>query len=71
MIDDGSTDAIPRLLTKPYHSIVGCVSCGWPATGGGPAFDAGFRAARGEVIATIDADLQNEPEEIPRLMALF
>src|SRR6478736_5253807 len=30
-----------------------------------------FEAARGEVIATIDADLQNDPEEIPRLLPLL
>jgi undecaprenyl-phosphate 4-deoxy-4-formamido-L-arabinose transferase len=30
---------------------------------------AGIRAARGETIATIDDDLQNPPEEIPRLLA--
>jgi glycosyltransferase involved in cell wall biosynthesis len=35
------------------------------------AFDAGFRAARGEIIATIDADLQNDPEEIPRLLPML
>jgi dolichol-phosphate mannosyltransferase len=35
------------------------------------AFEAGFEAARGQLIATIDADLQNDPEEIPRLVALL
>src|SRR5215210_1540427 len=35
------------------------------------AFEAGFDAARGEIIATIDADLQNDPEEIPRLVPLL
>ena len=35
------------------------------------AFEAGFEAARGEIIATIDADLQNDPEEIPRLLPLL
>ena len=35
------------------------------------AFEAGFEAARGEVIATIDADLQNDPEEIPRLLPML
>jgi glycosyltransferase involved in cell wall biosynthesis len=30
---------------------------------------AGIRAARGEVVVTIDDDLQNPPEEIPRLLA--
>jgi len=35
------------------------------------AFEAGFGAARGQVIATIDADLQNDPEEIPRLLPML
>lgn len=30
---------------------------------------AGFEACRGEVVVTLDADLQNPPEEIPRLLA--
>jgi len=33
------------------------------------AIMAGFRHVRGEVIVTLDADLQNPPEEIPRLLA--
>jgi len=32
------------------------------------AFEAGFAAARGELIATLDADLQNDPADIPRMM---
>jgi glycosyltransferase involved in cell wall biosynthesis len=32
------------------------------------AFDAGFKAARGEIIVTMDADLQNDPLDIPRLL---
>src|SRR5688500_1815019 len=35
------------------------------------AYEAGFEAARGEDSATIDADLQNDPEEIPRLLPLL
>jgi glycosyltransferase involved in cell wall biosynthesis len=35
------------------------------------AFDAGFKAARGQIIATIDGDLQNDPEEIPRLLPML
>src|SRR5258708_1568709 len=31
------------------------------------ALNAGFRAARGEVIVTLDADLQDDPREIPNL----
>lgn len=33
------------------------------------ALDAGFQAARGEWIATLDADLQNDPADLPRLIA--
>lgn len=33
------------------------------------AMQAGFDAARGELIATLDGDLQNDPAEIPRLVA--
>jgi undecaprenyl-phosphate 4-deoxy-4-formamido-L-arabinose transferase len=34
-----------------------------------PAIFAGFQATRGDVIVTLDADLQNPPEEIPKLVA--
>jgi glycosyltransferase involved in cell wall biosynthesis len=33
------------------------------------AFDAGFRAASGSVVITMDADLQNDPHDIPALLA--
>ncbi|MEA1951750.1 MAG: glycosyltransferase family 2 protein, partial [Planctomycetota bacterium] len=33
------------------------------------ALDAGFSAARGELIMTLDADLQDDPHEIPRFLA--
>ena len=32
------------------------------------AFSAGFDHARGDVVITIDADLQNDPYDIPKLM---
>jgi glycosyltransferase involved in cell wall biosynthesis len=35
------------------------------------ALVAGFRAARGEVVVTLDADLQNDPADIPRLLELL
>jgi glycosyltransferase involved in cell wall biosynthesis len=72
IIDDGSTDDTPRLLNEamgrlPWLRVLRLGrNCGQSA-----AFDAGFRAARGEVIATIDADLQNDPEEIPRLLPML
>jgi len=33
------------------------------------AMSAGFHAARGEVVVTLDADLQNDPADIPKLLA--
>jgi dolichol-phosphate mannosyltransferase len=39
-----------------------------PHAGQSAALEAGFRAARGEVVATLDADLQNVPGDLPRLL---
>jgi dolichol-phosphate mannosyltransferase len=72
IVDDGSTDDTPRLLADgmrqyPWLRVLRMAKNG----GQSAAFEAGFEAARGEVIATIDADLQNDPEEIPRLLPLL
>lgn len=72
LVDDGSTDDTPRLLesalpTYPWLRVLKLRRNSGQST----AFDAGFKAARGQVIATIDADLQNDPEEIPRLLPLL
>jgi glycosyltransferase involved in cell wall biosynthesis len=72
IVDDGSTDATPRLLheamkAKPWLRVIRMAKNG----GQSAAFEAGFEAARGDVIATIDADLQNDPEEIPRLLPML
>jgi glycosyltransferase involved in cell wall biosynthesis len=72
LIDDGSTDNTPKLLADgmtryPWLRVLRMAKNG----GQSAAFEAGFDAARGELIATIDADLQNDPEEIPRLVKLL
>jgi glycosyltransferase involved in cell wall biosynthesis len=72
VVDDGSSDGTPGLLrsalsTYPWLRVMRMARNG----GQSAAFDAGFRAARGRVIATIDADLQNDPAEIPRLLELL
>src|ERR1043165_2360707 len=72
IIDDGSTDSTPRLLADamkqyPWLRVVRMAKNG----GQSAAFEAGFKAARGQIIATIDADLQNDPEEIPRLLPML
>jgi glycosyltransferase involved in cell wall biosynthesis len=72
IVDDGSTDSTPALLKEAMHKYT-CLRVIRLARNGGQsaAFEAGFQAARGEVIATIDADLQNDPEEIPRLLSML
>jgi membrane-associated phospholipid phosphatase len=72
IVDDGSTDSTPKLLAaamaqKPWLRVLRMAKNG----GQSAAFEAGFEAARGDVIATIDADLQNDPEEIPRLLPML
>ena len=69
-IDDGSTDATPRRLAEALalhprlRVLVHGERCGQSA-----ALITGFRAARGEWIATLDGDGQNDPADIPRLLA--
>jgi glycosyltransferase involved in cell wall biosynthesis len=72
LVDDGSTDNTPKLLEQgmakyPWLRVLRMAKNG----GQSAAFEAGFEAARGQIIATIDADLQNDPEEIPRLIPLL
>jgi glycosyltransferase involved in cell wall biosynthesis len=72
IVDDGSTDSTPKLLedalrTHPWLRVLRMARNG----GQSAAFEAGFAAANGQIIATIDADLQNDPEEIPRLVHLM
>ena len=67
-IDDGSTDAswdvIKRLAQDDPH-IKGIRFL--RNYGKSQALHAGFAQAKGEVIITMDADLQDNPEEIPEL----
>jgi glycosyltransferase involved in cell wall biosynthesis len=72
IVDDGSTDQTPHLLqealaARPWLRVLRMQRNG----GQSAAFDAGFKAARGGIIATIDADLQNDPEEIARLLPML
>ncbi|MFC1699902.1 glycosyltransferase family 2 protein [Candidatus Omnitrophota bacterium] len=68
-VDDASTDnsleSLKRLAARfaRLRIIRFIRNCGQSA-----AFDAGFRLAQGEIIVTMDADLQYDPEDIPRLL---
>ena len=65
-IDDGSRDGTPRLLSRIYESdsrvkvITLRRNFGQTA-----ALKAGFDAARGDIVISMDGDLQHEPEQIP------
>ena len=69
MIDDGSTDdsfGVMRELcngNKELRIIRFRRNFGQTS-----AFSAGFDLARGRIVITMDADLQNDPEDIPRLL---
>ncbi len=69
-VDDGSRDATPRRLRQlaEKDSRVRVLRLDGQH-GQTAALEAGFRAVRGEVTVTLDADLQNDPADIPRLLA--
>lgn len=68
-IDDGSTDKTPALLhricteDRKVKGIIFRRNFGQTA-----AISAGFDYAKGEIIVTLDADLQNDPKDIPQLI---
>ena len=68
-IDDGSTDKSPSLLKelheKDDHVVVVNFRKNFGQTA---AMAAGFDYAQGDVIVTMDADLQNDPRDIPLLL---
>ncbi|HEX6807962.1 MAG TPA: glycosyltransferase [Gemmatimonadaceae bacterium] len=71
-VDDGSRDRsleVLRGLVDRYPDRLRVVELS-RNFGQHPAILAGFAIASGDVIVTIDADLQNPPEEIPKLLAL-
>ncbi len=69
LVDDGSTDATPEVMRRlaredPRVRILRQRR----NSGQSAALDAGFRHARGGTVVTLDADLQNDPADIPRLL---
>lgn len=72
LVDDGSRDrslAILEGFAERWPDRVRVVELS-RNFGQHPAILAGFEIARGDVVVTLDADLQNPPEEIPKLLAL-
>jgi undecaprenyl-phosphate 4-deoxy-4-formamido-L-arabinose transferase len=73
LVDDGSRDRSPALLREQFQRRpdVTRVVLLDGNYGQHPAIMAGFEQCRGDVVVTLDADLQNPPEEIARLVAKF
>jgi len=69
-VDDGSTDGSLAALGRIHDAMSNVVIVQLRRNfGKAAALQAGFLEARGEVIVTIDADLQDDPAEIPQLLA--
>ena len=69
-IDDGSLDnslALLRAEQRPWlHYLAFGKNCGQSA-----AFAAGFAEANADIFVTLDADLQNDPSDIPAMLDLY
>ncbi len=69
MVDDGSRDnsaAVAREIAQTWSNVV---TTGFQRNRGkAAALNEGFRLATGEFVATIDADLQDDPEALPEML---
>ncbi|MEC7838516.1 MAG: glycosyltransferase family 2 protein [Chlamydiota bacterium] len=69
-IDDGSTDRTRSILEELAETKSFLKPLFFDKNyGQSSAFDAGFKKAVGEYIITLDGDLQNDPKDIPKLIA--
>jgi len=67
-VDDGSSDGSRKLLKEMASQIPSLRLVALKQNRGlSTALLAGMREARGKIIVTLDSDLQNDPEDIPRL----
>ncbi|MCC6558260.1 MAG: glycosyltransferase family 2 protein, partial [Polyangiaceae bacterium] len=68
-IDDGSRDGSDEILREMARERRAVKAILFRRNSGQTAaFDAGFRAASGKVVVTMDADLQNDPHDIPAMV---
>jgi glycosyltransferase involved in cell wall biosynthesis len=72
VVDDGSTDSSADALRELSRGRCWLVPLSLPSRSGqSAALLAGIRRARGRYIATLDADLQNEPGDLPGMLAIL
>jgi glycosyltransferase involved in cell wall biosynthesis len=71
-VDDGSTDGSLAELERLAADFSGLrVVALDRRSGQSAAFAAGFDAARGEIVVTLDGDGQNDPADLPRMLAVL
>ena len=72
MIDDGSTDNSWEVIDSLRGEYPALRAIGFQRNyGKSGALYCGFEAARGEVVFTMDADLQDSPDEIPEMRRMI
>lgn len=72
LIDDGSSDGTWRVMTDLAAQDPRVVALRHRRNfGKARGLATGFAVARGDIIMTMDADLQDDPEEIPRFLAML
>lgn len=71
LVDDGSTDTTPAEICAVTQRWVQCQELRLPSRcGQATALLAGLRVARGEYLATMDGDGQNDPRDLSVLLAM-
>jgi undecaprenyl-phosphate 4-deoxy-4-formamido-L-arabinose transferase len=69
VVDDGSTDGTFAMLERLHRGDPRVRAVRFKRNfGQHPAMHAGLSRARGDIVVTMDGDLQNAPEDIPRLV---
>ena len=72
MIDDGSTDDSWKVIMKLHDLNFKVKGIKFQRNyGKSAALNEGFKAAKGDVVITMDADLQDSPDEIPELRRMI
>ena len=70
LVNDGSTDSTPERMEQAARRFAFVRTVSYqPNRGQSAALLEGFRASRGDLIAMLDGDLQNDPADLPRLVA--
>lgn len=70
LVDDGSTDKSFEIIKELAGRYMEVRYLRFKNNAGQTAaFDAGFKNALGEIVVTLDSDLQNDPKDIPKLLS--